>query len=131
MLAELFRMVGQSQLSGDTPALLSNLFVFVTMNEYLNTFIFQQMNLCEHASSTTQSRLSTLRAWHFTHNLKWKGSTQLNYVLNSIYNLAPSNSKCPPHPPVSKHMLSQLVSNLDLKLPLDIAIAACAATDFW
>ena len=71
-----------------------------------------------------------LKAWHFTHTLEWKGSTWLQYVLNSIHNRAPDGSRCPPCPPVNRNMLLQLVSNLNLNLPLDVAIAACTVTAF-
>ena len=92
---------------------------------------FTASSLSKHASSTTWSRLSALKAWHFTHNLEWKGSTWLHYVLNSIHNLAPSISKCPPLPPISSNMLVQLVNSLDLKLLLDVAIATWAVMAFW
>ena len=92
---------------------------------------FAASSLGKHASSTPRSRLSALKAWHFTHNLEWKGSTRLRYVLNGVHNLAPGTSRRPPRPPVNANMLSQLVNGLDLSSLLDVAVAACAATAFW
>jgi hypothetical protein len=92
---------------------------------------FMASSLGKHASSTPCSRLSALKAWHFTHDMEWKGSIWLCYVLNSVCNLAPGTSKCPLHPPISMKMLAQLVDNLNLNSSLDLGIAACAATSFW
>ena len=84
-----------------------------------------------HARSTPRGRLSALKAWHIAHNLEWKGSSRLRYVLDGVHNLAPRDSKHPPRPPINSTMISQLIQNLDLDSPLDIAIAACATTAFW
>ena len=80
---------------------------------------------------TSRSRLTALKAWHTSHNIEWKGSTRLRYVLNGVHNLAPSSSRRPPHTPINARMLSQLVEALNLSLPLDAAVAACAVTAFW
>jgi hypothetical protein len=92
---------------------------------------FMASSLGKHASSTPCSCLSALKAWHFTHNMEWKGSIWLHYVLNGIRNLAPETSKCPLCPPISMKMLAQLVDNLNFNSPLDLVVAACAATAFW
>ena len=92
---------------------------------------FVASSLGRHASSTPKSHLSALKAWHLAHNLEWKGSTCLHYVLNGVHNLAPEESRLPPRPPINARMLSQLVDALDLKSPLDIVIAACTTTAFW
>jgi hypothetical protein len=92
---------------------------------------FVASSLGKHTSSTPCSRLSALNAWHFTHNMKWKGSIRLHYVLNGVHNLAPGTSKCPLCPLISMKMLAQLVDNLNLNSPLDLIIAACAVTVFW
>jgi hypothetical protein len=84
-----------------------------------------------HSRNTPRNRLSALKAWHITHNMEWKGSTRLRYVLNGVHNLAPRGSRRPPRPPISATMLAQLVERLDLDDPLDIAVAACATTAFW
>ena len=78
-----------------------------------------------------QNRISALKAWHTAHNVEWKGSTQLQYVLNGVHNLAPGTSRRPPRPPINATMLIKLVQVLDLNSPLDAAIAACATTAFW
>ena len=84
-----------------------------------------------HSRNTPRNRLSALKAWHVAHNLKWNGSARLRYILNGVHNLMPRGSKHPPRPPVSAKMITQLIQRLDLNSPLDIAIAACAATAFW
>ena len=85
----------------------------------------------KHAGSTPRARLSAIKAWHLAHNMEWKGSSRLRYVLNGVSNLAPGSSHRPPRPPINSKMLTQLVSYLDLKLPFDAAVAACAAVAFW
>lgn len=92
---------------------------------------FAASSLGKHAGSTPRSRLSALKAWHTAHNMEWKGSARLRYILNGVNNLAPGGSKHLPRPPINAKMLSQLVENLDLNTPVDAAIAACAATAFW
>jgi hypothetical protein len=85
----------------------------------------------KHAGGTPRSRLSALKAWHTTHNVKWNGSARLRFVLKGVRNCAPRTSRRPPRPPVNAKMLVQLVQSLDLNSPLDAAIAACASTAFW
>lgn len=92
---------------------------------------FAASSLHRHAGGTPRSRLSALKAWHTSHNVEWKGSARLRYVLNGVHNLAPGTSRRPPRPPINSRMLSQLVENLDLSSPIDAAVAACAATAFW
>jgi hypothetical protein len=84
-----------------------------------------------HSRSTPRNRLSALKAWHIAHNMEWKGSSRLRYILNGVHNLAPRSSRRPPRPPINATMLSQLVQRLDLNSPLDVAVAACATTAFW
>lgn len=84
-----------------------------------------------HARTTPRGRLSALKAWHTAHNMEWKGSPRLRYVLNGVHNLAPRGSRRPPRPPVTATMISLLVEQLDLNSPLDVAVAACATTAFW
>ena len=66
-----------------------------------------------------------------SHNVEWKGSARLRYVLNGVHNSAPSSARQAPRPPVNAAMLILLVQNLDLNSPLDAAVAACAVTAFW
>ena len=42
-----------------------------------------------HARNTPKNHLSALKAWHIAHNLEWKGSSCLRYVLNGVHNLTP------------------------------------------
>ena len=84
-----------------------------------------------HARNTPKNRLSALKAWHIAPNLEWKGSSRLQYVLNGVHNLTPRGSRRPPRPPINSKMLTQLLQHLNLKSPLDIAVAACATTAFW
>lgn len=60
---------------------------------------FIASSLGRHAGNTSHSHISALKAWHITHNMEWKGSSHLRYVLNSVHNLAPGSSKQPLHPP--------------------------------
>ena len=92
---------------------------------------FAASSVGKHARGTPRGHLSALKAWHIAHNLEWKGSPRLRYVLNGIHNLAPDSSKRPPRPPINAKMLSQLVESLDLNISLDAAVAACATTAFW
>jgi hypothetical protein len=92
---------------------------------------FAASSLGKHARSTPRSHLSALRAWHVAHNMEWKGSSRLRYVLNGVHNQAPGTSSRPPRPPINARMLIQLIRALDLAVPLDAAVAACAATAFW
>jgi hypothetical protein len=46
-----------------------------------------------HARSTPRNRLSALKAWHVVHNMEWKSSARLRYVLNGVHNLAPRGSR--------------------------------------
>jgi hypothetical protein len=92
---------------------------------------FAASSLGRHAGGTVSSRISALKAWHIAHNMEWKGSPRLRYVLNGVRKLAPGSSKRPPRPPINAKMLSQLVESLDLSSPVDAAVAACAATAFW
>ena len=84
-----------------------------------------------HAGGTPRSCLSALKAWHATHNVEWKGSSRLCYVLNRVKNFAPGSSRRPPCPPVNSDMLVWLINSLDLSSPLDAAVAACAMMAFW
>ena len=93
--------------------------------------VFAASSAGVHSRNTPQNRLSALKAWHITHNMEWKGSSRLCYVLNGVHNLAPCNARVPPCPPVNSTMMIQLIERLDLNSPLDIAIAACASTAFW
>lgn len=92
---------------------------------------FAASSLGTHAEGTPRSRLSALKAWHIAHNIEWKGSSRLRYIINGVHNLAPKSSKRPPRPPINARMLAQLIEGLDLNNGFDIAVAACAATAFW
>ena len=92
---------------------------------------FAASSLGRHAGSTPRARLSALKAWHIMHNMEWKGSPRLCYVLSGVHNSAPGSSTRPPRPPINTRMLSQLIDNLNLDSPLDAAVAACATTAFW
>jgi hypothetical protein len=92
---------------------------------------FAASSFRKHAGGTPRSRISALKAWHITHNVEWKGSSRLRYVLNGVHNSAPKSSRRPPRPPITATMLTQLIDNLDLDSPLDAAVAACAASAFW
>jgi hypothetical protein len=92
---------------------------------------FAASSFGKHAGGTPRSRLSALKAWHVAHNVEWKGSARLRYVLNGVHNSAPRSSRRPPRPPITADMLVQLVGNLDLNSPFDAAVAACAVTAFW
>jgi hypothetical protein len=92
---------------------------------------FAASSVGKHSRSTPRNRLSALKAWHVTHNMEWKGSARLRFVLNGVHNLAPKSSRRTPRPPVNAKMITQLVERLDSTSSLDVAVAACAATAFW
>ena len=92
---------------------------------------FAASSLGRHAGGTPRSRITTLKAWHAAHNVRWKGSTRLHYVLSGVHNFAPTSSRQVPRPPVNAVMLVLLIQNLDLNSPLDATVAACATSAFW
>lgn len=92
---------------------------------------FAASSLGIHAGGTPRARISALKAWHISHNVEWKGSTRLRYIINGVSNATPGSSHRPPRPPVNTRMLTQLVETLDLSCPLDAAVAACAVVAFW
>ena len=92
---------------------------------------FAASSVGKHAGGTPRSRISALKAWHIAHNVEWKGSARLRYVLNGVHNFAPGSSRRAPRPPVTRRMLSQLLEKLDINSPLDGVVAACATTAFW
>ena len=96
-----------------------------------NKFVLCAFTASSIKKHSRSNRLSALKAWHIAHNMEWKGSSRLWYVLNGVHNLAPGSSKRPPHPPVNANMISQLVQHLDPSSPLDAVVAACATTAFW
>ncbi|KAJ7101600.1 hypothetical protein C8R43DRAFT_1047893 [Mycena crocata] len=82
-----------------------------------------------HASGTVGNKLSGVRAWHITNDVRWYGSLRLSYVLKGIDNLAPD--ALPPRPPITLDMLWFLYDNLDFSDPFDVAVFACAVVAFW
>ena len=48
---------------------------------------FAASSVGRHSGSTPCARLSAIKAWHIAHNMEWKGSTWLRYVLNGVHNL--------------------------------------------
>jgi hypothetical protein len=92
---------------------------------------FAASSLGRHGGGTPRSHISALKAWHVTHNIEWKGSAHLQYVLNGVVNRAPSDSRHMPRPPINAKMITQLVESLDINSPFDAAVAACATTAFW
>ena len=85
----------------------------------------------KHADSTPRARVSAIKAWHIAHNMEWRGSSRLRYVLSGVDNLSPASSRHPPRPPINLKMLTELVTHLDLNTPLDAAMAACTVIAFW
>ncbi|KAF8800145.1 hypothetical protein BYT27DRAFT_7227622 [Phlegmacium glaucopus] len=77
-----------------------------------------------HSGNTAQGRISTIKTWHTIHNIEWKGSTQLQYVLNALLTK-------PLHMPINTTMLIQLINTLNLTDPLDTAFSTCMVTAFW
>ena len=92
---------------------------------------FAASSLGRHARSTVSSRLAGLKAWHVAHNVDWKGSARLRYILNGIHNMVPRGSKQPLRPPINARMLIQLIEALDLSSSFDMAVTACAVAAFW
>ena len=92
---------------------------------------FAASSLRKHARTTPHNHLSALKAWHITHNLEWKGSACLWYVLNGVHNRTPERSRRAPRPPVNLRMLRQLIEGLNINSPFDAAVTACTAIAFW
>jgi hypothetical protein len=83
------------------------------------------------SGNTVRNHISALKAWHYIHDVEWRGSTRLHLVLRGVKNLTPLSSKRLPRSPIDSKMLTMLVRGLDLHEPQDAAIAACASTAFW
>ncbi|PPQ85790.1 hypothetical protein CVT24_002428 [Panaeolus cyanescens] len=83
------------------------------------------------SGGTARHRVNALKAFHDIHNLPWHGSNRLAKILKSVTNNTPASSTRPPRAPVTTSMLKRLLSKLDLNIPLDAAVAACACTAFW
>ncbi|KIJ53918.1 hypothetical protein M422DRAFT_24925 [Sphaerobolus stellatus SS14] len=81
--------------------------------------------------STVKGYLAGIRAWHIAHNAPYNGSARLAYVVNGVSSLAPSSSKRPPRPPITRRMLRLLFDHLNFSLPLDVAVFAAATVAFW
>ena len=58
---------------------------------------FAASSIGKHTRSTPSNRLSALKAWHIAHNMEWKGSSRLQYVLNSVHMHAPGEDCTLPH----------------------------------
>ena len=93
--------------------------------------------LCAFASScvgsiagfTAKSQIAALKAWHIYNNAPWLGSARLCYVLHSMENLTPAQSRRPPRPPITRRMLVLLASHLFPSDSFDTCclVAACCA----
>ena len=92
---------------------------------------FAASNAGQISGDTVCKYISALKAWHILHNVDWKGGLRLNFVLNGVKNLTPLSSRRPPRPPVNTTMLLSLIDALNLRDPLDAAVAAAASIAFW
>ena len=92
---------------------------------------FAASNAGSLSGSTVCKYISALKSWHILHNVEWKGGSRLNFVLNGVKNLTPPSSRRPPRSPVNAVMLTSLSTSLNLRNPLDTAIAAAASVAFW
>jgi hypothetical protein len=83
------------------------------------------------AGSTVRGYLAGLKPWHALNHLEWQGSPRLTYVVNGVTALAPSRSKCPIRPPVTRKMITLLSDHLNSGSPFDAAVFAAACAAFW
>ena len=58
----------------------------------LSYVLFAASSLSKHSGSTPWACLAAIKAWHIAHNMEWKGSAHLHYVLNGVHNLAPGHA---------------------------------------
>ena len=73
---------------------------------------------------------------HIAHNIDWKWSTPLKYVLKSANFLTLNHIRKPPRMsrvPINSTMLTQLANSLSFSDPFDPTVIACAlaVTAFW
>lgn len=83
------------------------------------------------SAGTVQGYLAAVKAWHVLNNKPWLGSSRLRYILNGVANMAPSSSRLPPRPPVTRSMLILLARGFNLKSNLDVCCLAAACMAFW
>lgn len=83
------------------------------------------------ASSTVNSAINGVRAWHIELGLSWQGGVRLARTIKGVGYLAPASSTRPPRIAFRAHMLETLVNGLDLTDSFDAAVAATAACALW
>jgi hypothetical protein len=84
-----------------------------------------------HSGSSARNALAGLRALHLLLGVPYQGGTRLAQALKGVENLRPPNSRRPPRPPVTVHLLDILALNLCPTSPLDVACLAVATSAFW
>lgn len=83
------------------------------------------------SGSTANSHIVALKAWHIYNNAPWLGGPCLRYVLHSMENLTPTQSRRPPHPLIMRKMLVFLASHLSPSDPFDVCCLAVATCTMW
>ncbi|THH08628.1 hypothetical protein EW146_g8935 [Bondarzewia mesenterica] len=85
-----------------------------------------------YSASTLSNYLSGVRAWHLLHGLAWSvNANSTAILLCSAAALAPPGSKRRPRSPYTVEFLVKVHQHLNLALPLDAAVWACATSLFY
>ncbi|KAG2368454.1 hypothetical protein BDR07DRAFT_1448299 [Suillus spraguei] len=83
------------------------------------------------SGTTVHNHMTPLKAWHAYLDKPWQGSVRLNYMSNGVSHLAPSSSRRPPWPPITRAMLLLLASKLDSTNSFDICCLVAATCATW
>lgn len=77
---------------------------------------------------TIKNYLAGIRAWHIRNGHPFARSDRLNLLAKASRPLSAPNA---PRPPVTMELMVALANNLDLTLPFDACVFACACSAFW
>ncbi|KAI0069662.1 hypothetical protein K474DRAFT_1574896, partial [Panus rudis PR-1116 ss-1] len=84
-----------------------------------------------YAATTIGNALAGIRAWHLAHRLPWKiEENGMKTLLQAAKSLAPDTSKRKQCSPCTVDYLQAILPHLDLSLPKDAAVWACATSAF-
>ncbi|KIO00635.1 hypothetical protein M404DRAFT_152387 [Pisolithus tinctorius Marx 270] len=102
---------------------LISFFISTMAGLYANTMI---------VNYTSVLYLNGVRAWHIIHSVPWTlNEIETNTLLKASKSLSPPTSKHPPHVPYMVKVIAKIHTNLDLNLPLNVAVFACLTTIFF
>ncbi|KAG2157540.1 hypothetical protein DEU56DRAFT_906174 [Suillus clintonianus] len=104
--------------------------LYLPANEFL-LCSFAAFESGSRSSGAITNDMSGIRAWHILNNVPYFGGIRLSYVIKGAHSNTPTNSKCPPRPPVTTQMLNLLHSHLDPSNHLDTACLAVSDCALW